>query len=90
MIYHGTFISDGNNHFNGKLPRIISMLPWNKYFGGPKYFVTAPPINSLRECQECPWTTASETRSFITLTHIINHGGSVHRYRWEVGTVSVV
>ena len=36
MIYHGTFISDGNNHFNGKCE--IS-VPMEQIFRGSKYFV---------------------------------------------------
>ena len=37
MIYNGTFISDGNNHFNGKYE--IS-VPMEQIFRGSKYFVT--------------------------------------------------
>ena len=37
MIYHGTFISDGNNCFNGKYE--IS-VPMEQIFRGSRYFVT--------------------------------------------------
>ena len=45
MIYHGTFISDENNRFNGKYE--IS-VPMEQIFRGSKYFVTDRPAKKRR------------------------------------------
>ena len=56
MIYHGTFISDENNRFNGKYE--IS-VPMEQIFRGSKYFVTGPTQEAMQEmntnfCQVSP------------------------------------
>ena len=55
MIYHGTFISDENNRFNGKYE--IS-VPMEQIFRGSKYFVTG--LYSLRN-RHCPHLSLTHT-----------------------------